>query len=188
MNLMNMLMGSMTSQSSVESLSGKTGLSQKQVSMLISLALPLLLKHMTSNASSQQGAASLLGALGQHGSKKSMAQQIEEADAKDGQKIVSHIFGDNTSAVMKQLAGQTGLSTDQVSSVLSNMSPAMMSGISAATTQAKTSSKKNGGIDLSDGLDMSDVMGIFGAVTAGKKGKSSEAGGNDLLKALMKAF
>ena len=54
MNLLNLLMGSMTSQDSGQSLAGKTGLSQKDVSALIQLALPLLLKSMQGNASSPQ--------------------------------------------------------------------------------------------------------------------------------------
>lgn len=88
---------------------------------------------------------------------------------KDGKKIVNHIFGDNTAKVMKQLADQTGLTTSQVSSVLSHMTPAMMSGISAANDKGKKPAKKAPGIDLSDGLDMNDVMGLFGTFAAGKR-------------------
>ena len=47
MNLLQLLMGAMTSQSSVGSVSGKTGLSNKQVQQLMLLAIPLLLKYMT---------------------------------------------------------------------------------------------------------------------------------------------
>ena len=39
MNLLNMLLGSMTSDSSVESLSGKTGISSSKILQLLKLAL-----------------------------------------------------------------------------------------------------------------------------------------------------
>lgn len=184
MDLLNTLLGSMTSQSSVQSLSGKTGLSGKQISGLLALALPLLIKAMTKNASSGQGASSLLGALSQHANtgKKSTAQQIDEADTKDGEKIIGHIFGNDTDKVVNQLAGQTNLSADQVTSVLSQMAPAMMSNVNDAAGQAKKekAANKKSGFDLSDGFDMKDVMGIVGSVTSGK-------GGGDLLSMLMKA-
>lgn len=187
-NLWNLLMGSMTSQPSVQSLSGKTGLSNAKIRALLALAIPLLMKAMTNNASSQQGASSLLGALSQHTNpnKKSMAQQIDAADAQDGAKIVNHIFGKDTDKIIGQLAGQTDLTTDQVNGVLSQMAPAMMSGVSEATTQAKKGKDpaKAFGVDLSDGFDMKDVMGILGAAT---KGKEKTGGGPDLLSMLLNA-
>lgn len=184
MSLLNTLLGSMTSQSSVQSLSGKTGLSGKQISGLLALAMPLLIKAMTKNASSGQGISSLLGALSQHTNpgKKSTAEQIEEADTEDGQKIIGHILGKDTDKVVNQLAGQTDLSADQVTSVLSQMAPAMMSGVNDAASQAKKekASGKKTGFDLSDGFDMKDVKGILGSISSGK-------GGGDLLSMLMKA-
>ena len=186
MSLLDTLLGSMTNQSSVQSLSGKTGLSGSKISALLTLALPLLLKSMTSNATSPQGASSLLNALAQHGGagKKSVAQQIEEADSTDGKKIVGHIFGKDTDKVINQLAGKTDLSPDQVSSVLSQMAPAMMSSVSDAADQAgkkkANAKKKSGGVDLSDGFDMKDVMGIIGGV-------SSDKSGGNLLSMLLKA-
>ena len=64
MNLLQLLLGAMTSQSSVGSVSGKTGLSDKQIKKLMALAIPLLLKYMTKNASSGNGAGGMLQSLG----------------------------------------------------------------------------------------------------------------------------
>ncbi len=136
MNLLNLLMNSMTTDSSVNSLSQKTGASSDQMSQLIQLALPLLLKAMTKNASSPTGAQSLLGALNQHTNTQTMAQQFASADVVDGGKIIGHILGDNSSNVMGQLASQTGMNPDQVFQALGSMAPAMMSGLSAATNSA----------------------------------------------------
>ena len=83
MNLLSLLAGTMLSQSSVNSVSGKTGLSSKQIQKLVMLALPILIKYMTKNASSGDGALSLLGALSQHKNKagnQSRGKQRKQAD------------------------------------------------------------------------------------------------------------
>ena len=134
MNLLDMLTGAMTSQESVDALAGKTGASADQTSSLISAALPLLMGALTNNASSENGAQSLLGALSQHTDTNTMAQQLASADVEDGEKIIEHILGGNSANVIQSLSGQTGMDSSQVSSMLNNMAPAMMSGLSAVTT------------------------------------------------------
>ena len=120
------------------------------------------MKFMTSNASSSTGASSLLGALTQHTSKKSMPEQIAAADQADGAKIISHILGQNEASTVKEIASKANVSTADVTNVLSSMAPALLSSLSAATTatsMAQSNQKK--GVDLSDGLDVSDLMAIF---------------------------
>ena len=165
-SLLNLLLGSMTSNSSVSSVSKKTGLSDKVVSALVAAAIPLLLKSLTSNASSSGGLSSLMGALTQHTSKKSIDEQILEADVDDGKKIVGHIFGDNTQDVIGQLSAQTGLASDQVTSVLGNIAPALMSSLSAATTAGKQETLP----DASSLGGLSDLVGsLFGGGSFGAK-------------------
>ena len=170
MNLLNLLMGSMTNDSSLNALSGKTGLSNKSLNKLLVAAIPLLLKFLTKNAGKQGGAQSLLSALGGHKDTRSMAQQIEAADADDGAKILNHIFGGEKEAVLSSLAKESDLDNSQVSAALSNMAPALMSGLSAATTSASK-------VDLSDGLDLSDLMGMFGGASAAPQQSSGLLGG-----------
>ena len=55
MDLLNLFTGAMTSQPTVNTLSEKTGASNAQIKKLLILALPLIIKAMTSNASSQNG-------------------------------------------------------------------------------------------------------------------------------------
>ena len=118
MNLLSLLLGSMMTQSSVNNLSGKTGTSQSAIMKLLPLAI--------------------LGALTQHKNTNSMELQLADADADDGDKILNHILGGNYGNVMNQLAGQSGMSEDQVSSVLANIAPALLSGVSAANTQQQS--------------------------------------------------
>ena len=169
MNLLNVLLKSLLTDSAVTALAKKTGLSSAMLKKLLPLAIPLLLKALTNNASSQSGVQSLLGALTQHTSTKSMPEQISDADLVDGSKILGHILGSAAPSEYQNLAAQTGLSASQVSSALSGIAPALLSGLSAATASSGAAGK----VDLSDGLDLGDVMAMLG----GGQAASSPAGG-----------
>lgn len=165
MNLLNLLLKSMLTDSSVSALAKKTGISKTILKKLIPLAIPLLLKHLTQNASTQTGAQALLGALTQHTSTKAMHDQLDEADETDGGKILNHILGDASGQEIGKLASETGLSKEEVSRALGGMTPALLSSLSAATNTAAK-------VDLSDGLDLSDVMAMLGGA-----GQASSATG-----------
>lgn len=170
MDLMKLLLGTLTSGDSMNALAQKTGLSSDKLLKLVSSAVPMLLKSMTKNASSTDGAQSLLNALSQHKETRTMAQQIGDADEQDGEKIVKHILGDQSEAVVNELAKETDLAGADVTKALSNISPALMSGLSAATTSASK-------VDLSDGLDLSDLMGMFGGAQQAASDSSGLLGG-----------
>ncbi len=164
MNLLGILLKTLLADGALKALAKKTGLSQKQLKKLLPLAVPLLLKMLTKNASQQEGAVSLLGALTQHTSKKPMEQQIAEADTDDGDKIIGHILGLGKKNDIHSLAAQSGLKEDQVSSVLSGIAPALLSGLSAATATGGSAGK----VDLSDGLDLNEVLIMLGGAGAAK--------------------
>ncbi len=197
MNLLGILLKAMLSEGALKALAKKTGLNSKQLKKILPLALPLLLKMLTKNASEKDGALSLLGALTQHTSKKTMAQQIEEADQDDGAKIIGHILGKDSQSSLMSLSSQSGLSQKEVSSVLSGIAPALLSGLSAATSSAGSSAGK---VDLSDGLDLSDVVamlggakpepagllgGLFGKKKPAKEEKDAGLNGATLLQLLL---
>ena len=185
MSLLNMLLKSLTSQSSLGTLADVAGSNKKQISALLVLALPVILKALTKNASSTSGAESLLSALTQHQDKSLISDQISGADRNDGMKILQHILGRNTGKVTNDLAAQSGMSADQVSAVLGSISPAILSSLSAATQTA--AKKKKSGFDLSDGLDLSDIAAMFGSADGdAKKRRKSQFDGSSLLGALAK--
>ena len=197
MNLLGILLKAMLSEGALKALAKKTGLNSKQLKKILPLALPLLLKMLTKNASEKDGALSLLGALTQHTSKKTMEQQIAEADQDDGAKIIGHILGKDSQSSLLSLSSQSGLSQKEVSSVLSGIAPALLSGLSAATSSAGSSAGK---VDLSDGLDLSDVVamlggakpepagllgGLFGKKKPAKEEKDAGLNGATLLQLLL---
>ena len=180
MNLLKMLTNMLTSSSALQALSAKTGLPPKTLKMIIMIAVPLLLKRMTGNAASQNGASSLLGALAQHKSTKAVGDQLENVDQEDGAKIVGHILGEDQDDLVRAVADQAGADPQDVSKVLGSISPTIMNGLSAATESA--SGKKKQGFDLSDGFDMTDLMALFGgAAGAGQTGGQSAGGFSGLL-------
>ena len=190
MNLLAILLKTLLSKNTLSALAKKTGLTAAKLKKLIPLALPLLLKYLTSNASSQSGALSLLGALGQHNTAKALPEQIAEADTEDGSKILGHIFGKNAETEITTLASQSGLSGKEVNTALDSIAPVLMSSLNTAASSAK---KK---VDLSDGLDLSEVMtllggggggSLLGGLFGGKKPTEKDDGlnGNALLQTLL---
>ena len=171
MDLLTLLLKTMTSTSSVNSMKKKSGASASQIKILIALALPLIIKYLRKNASSQSGASSLLGALTQHTSTAPVSQQIANADTNDGNAILGHIFGSDYSSVTNNLSQQSGMSTSQVQSVLSSLAPSLMSGLSAVTSTA-SQQQSSGKVDLSDGVGLDDLMALFGGKTQAKPSSS----------------
>ena len=160
MNLLSVLFKTLLSEEAIKALAKKTGLEGKQLTKLLPLAIPVLMKMLTKNASSEAGASSLLAALTQHTGRKTAAQQIAEADTDDGDKIIGHIFGNKKKDELQALSAQSGLSENEVSSALSGIAPTLLTTLSAATQSAKPAS--SGKVDLSDGLDLGDVMAMLG--------------------------
>ena len=154
MDLLSLLLGTMTSDSTLDALSTKSGASSAMTRKLLILAIPLLLKALTNNAQSPSGASSLLGALSQHTNTDTLQHQIELADPSDGQAIIGHILGGNTQNAVNQLSLQSGMSGDQVSSTLNYLAPALLSGLSAANSSAS----QNNGV-----ADLSSLSSMFGA-------------------------
>ena len=180
MNLLSLLLKSLLTDASVSALAKKTGLNAGSLKKLIPLAVPLLLKFLTKNASSESGALSLLCALSQHTNQKALSDQIDEADTEDGGKIINHIFGSESEDVTNQLALESGMSQRDVSSALAGIAPALMSGLSAATNSVSSAPK----VDLSDGLDLSDLMGMFVGTQQVQQAQSQPSGGG-LLSGLL---
>ena len=136
MNLLALLLKVFMAKDTLNSISEKTGISKNLIRMLVPLAIPLLIRYMTKNASSQSGAESLFNALGQHTSKRTLREQIDEADDEDGEKIIHHIFGNDNDKVVRELASRSGMNISQVMKLLSLFAPIILSVLSSASNSA----------------------------------------------------
>ena len=160
--LLQLLLKSMSQQSSIDAAEKKTGISGVSILTILSYALPILIRFLTKNAGSQAGAQSLLGALNQHTSTKAMPQQILEADEADGQKILGHIFGDQQKQTVNEIASKSKVDPSVVLKVLAILAPVLLSSLQSVTAAtANAQQAKKPGVDLSDGLDVSDLVAIF---------------------------
>ncbi len=193
MNLLSVLLKIMLAEKALSALSGKTGLSSAALKKLLPLAIPLLLRYMTSNASSQSGALSLLGALTQHSLARNAEEMLREADEEDGGKIVKHILGDDDSKVVHSLSAETGMSEGEVTRGLNGMAPLLLSVLAASMLSANNQSSSNSGsIDLSNVLNMfggsqqTSNASLLGSLLGGGSSAQSSAS-NSLLGALLGA-
>ena len=177
MNLLKVLLESMFAEEAVKSLSKVTGLSSSQLKKIIPLAVPLLLRYLTSNASSKDGADSLLKALSDHTDESSLADQILNADEKDGEKIIGHILGLDSSSAISKLSKKSGLSSSDTKKLLAMIAPALLSSLSAAVKPKKKTAKKTD----------DDLSSLLSLLTGGKKSssKSSEEKGLEWLGSML---
>jgi len=126
MDLTNIL-GALTGNDAVDAISQNLKIDQKQVSSVVTAALPFLLGAMQKNAASQAGAASLAEALGYHaGNAGNIVNNLKTADLTDGGKILSHIFGGNLSSVLNGISKNTGVASNLVGSILASIAPSLL--------------------------------------------------------------
>ena len=163
MELLDLISGTMSTDSSVEKLKEKTGGDSDQVSKFVDTAVPTLISFMTKNASDEDGARSLAGALGQHTDDRSMSEMIGDADEEDGGKIIHHILGDKEESVVEKLSEETGMDSSQVEKGLGSIAPALLSSMFAAGGSGSSSS----------GSGLSSLLGLLG----GGESVSSSSGG-----------
>lgn len=183
MNLLTLLLASLLSSNSLGALSNNTGVQKPDLKKLLILALPLIIKYMTSNSQSQSGLSSLFGALGAHQNRNSVESQIADADTEDGQKIIGHILGDDKEQVVDELSRESGVDAGDVLNVLGTVAPYIMSGLSAATESAQTQQQAA----PAGGFDLGGLMSLFGAQPQQEPAPAaaSSVDGSQLINALL---
>ncbi|MDR1814471.1 MAG: DUF937 domain-containing protein [Tannerella sp.] len=181
------LLSTVISPDSINAISKNSGAKPSQVSDLLSKAVPLLLKGMQQNASTEHGASSLAQALDQHAASNTsnIGSYLSNIDLSDGAKILGHIFGGNNSKVQSGLAQKTGLSAGQVGSILSSVAPLLLSLVGSKKQSSNTGlgglggllggllgSQSSGGLDSllssaladKDGDGKPDILGKVGGL------------------------
>ena len=165
MDLSNIL-GALTDNDAASAISQNLKIDQKQVSSVITAALPYLLGAMQQNASSQAGAASLADALGYHaGSAGNIVDNLKAADLVDGKKILSHIFGAKLSSVLSGISRSTGVGTNSVGSILASIAPSLLALLGKG--------------QQSSGTNAAGLESMLGMILGGmsSKGSSNSMGG-----------
>ncbi len=165
MNLMDLISGSLNA-STLDKMGSSVGAAPSQVANFAQIGLPTLLQALGRNASSPDGAASLLKALEKHQDRDvdDLDGFLDNVDTNDGAKIIKHVFSGNEGVVRQTLASQTGLNTNQVAGLLTRFAP-MILGILG--NQKKKSNLDADGISglLSGVLSQGTGNNLFGMAT-----------------------
>lgn len=161
MDLSNLL-GALTGNDAANAIAQNLKLDSKQVSSVITAALPSLLGAMQKNASTTAGAASLEQALGNHAvNAGNILGNLKAADLTDGSKILSHIFGGSLSSVLGGISKKTGVATNSVSSILASIAPSLLALLGKG--------------QQSNGINAAGLAGMLGMILGGTQ-QSSNSG------------
>ncbi|WKG10167.1 DUF937 domain-containing protein [Nocardia sp. PE-7] len=160
------------SQVPIAQIADQLGVDQATATTAVQAALPTLLGGLQVNAAEPQGAASLLGALDNHGGlvEGDGAVDLGQVDVGDGEKIVDNVFGDEKNTVISALGagGGTG-GNDLIGKLLPILAPIVLAYLAkqltggGATAPAPQQTQASGG-------GLGDLLG-------GLLGGSSNSGG-----------
>lgn len=145
----------------VGELASRLGTDEETASEALVAALPALLAKLQDNASSRDGAASLVSALQRHNNDLARGSQVNlnQVDTRDGNNILRHVFGNQREEVAQQLAGNTNrASSSLLDALLPMLAPIAMSFISnnllGGARQDRTQASHG-----SSGADLSSLIG-----------------------------
>ena len=143
----------------------KAGVSTKDVSSVISQALPTLLNGANKQSTNSSTAEGFAKALLQHSSANTsnISSFLKGVDLDDGAKIVSHLLDGKTSDIASDLSKKLNLDSKQIATILSCAAPLLMSLLGK---KAKDSSKDNDSLSsiassLLSNVDVGSVLTSF---------------------------
>jgi hypothetical protein len=159
----------------MDDLAARVGVDRATATEMTRTAIPALLAGMDANARDPQGAASLREALGQHDpSQIEGGVDLDAVDEQDGDRIVHHVFGDNTDAVVSRLGAASSGDGGAMGRLLPMLAPIVMAYLAKQAMQGRGSaaSSSSGG-----GGGLGDVLGGMLGGGAGTTGRTGGSGG-----------
>ena len=157
----------------ISSLASQLGVDDATAESAVRQALPALVGGLQANAADTAGAASLAGALDNHSPQLiEGGVNLDEIDTHDGQKIVDHVFGENTTAVAQTLGGNLGGNNGLIQQLLPMLAPIVLSYLSKQFLGGGQTQAQNAG---AGGLE--NMLGsILGGLGGGGQSQSGNAG------------
>jgi hypothetical protein len=155
----------LVSQIPIDQVARQLGVSESEAEQAVRQALPALVGGMKANADDPAGAASLAGALSEHGDDLlDGGIDLDQVDTADGQKIVRNVFGDNEDQVIQTLGGQGGGS--MFSKLLPILAPIVLSYLAKSFGGGGTKA----GAQAESGGGMGGLGDILGGMLGGGEG------------------
>ena len=156
------LAGALLSSESVNGLSSLSGVSDNDVTNVLTQALPALLDGAKGQAKDENTAESFAGALADHAKADTgnLTKFLGNVDLKDGAKIIGHLLGSSENDTIEKVAKQAGVSNDKTSTILSAAAPLLMSLLGQ---QADEDADKDSGVGalvgaLLENVDVTDLL------------------------------
>ena len=140
----------------ISGVSNQTGQSESKTADVLSMALPVLMGAMKKNASSQDGAASLMNALSNKHDGSILSNLgglfdggVDDSVLQDGSGILKHVLGSKQSTVENTLSAKSGLDAGSIAQILKVAAPILM-GLIGQQTKAN---------NISDSNDLTSLLG-----------------------------
>ncbi|WP_164108088.1 MULTISPECIES: DUF937 domain-containing protein [Sphingobacterium] len=179
MNITDLVTGGIGSKA-ISSIANLLNIEESKAKWLVAAAVPLMIAALNYNAKKDPSKeAGINKALDQHSGDilDQLGGLLGQEPSDDDNKIVNHMFGNNTEMVKDNLAAKTGISTDKIGNVLAILAPIVMGYLG----KQKQEQFSGGGLgDLLGGLiggqsgssSGGGILGsILGSVLGGEAGK-----------------
>ena len=154
------LLNSDMGKSIISGVAGSTGQDKSKTGAVLTMALPVLMKAMQRNASTQQGAEGLMGALSKHDGgildnlSGLFGGGVDTEVTNDGSKILGHILGSKQQGVEQVIGEKAGLSAGNVGDIMKVAAPILMGVLGKQSRQNNVSNP-------------SDLTGLLGGLLGG---------------------
>lgn len=138
----------------IDQLAEQVGASPEETEAAVRSVVPALLGGMEANIQDPGGQSALLDALGSH---VDAPMSLSDVDTNDGEKIAQHVFGNQQDAVVNQLGGLPGTSSDIVRKLLPIIAPLVISYL-AKRVMGGSSTQAGGPLGGANGGSNADIL------------------------------
>lgn len=149
----------------ISGVSGSTNTDQSKTNSVLTMAMPVLMKAMQRNASSEQGASGLMSALENKHDGSILdnlsglfSGGVDDNVKTDGDKILSHVLGAKQQGVQQVIGQKAGLDAGSVGNILKVAAPILMGYLGKQKQQNNISSQDGIGGLLSGLLGGNDTQ------------------------------
>lgn len=186
------LLGTVMSANGTSGISEAAGVSNDQTRSVLTAALPALLSGALNQSSNSSTASGFASALTQHAASNTndLGAFLSNVDMKDGEKIVNHLLGSDSDAIIAQIAGNSGVKKSDVKKVLAAAAPLLMSLLGKEVNSQQQSSSSAGVASIMGSLlggGGNSTAGLLTSLLGGGSSSNSSGGGlGSLLTGLLK--
>jgi hypothetical protein len=172
----------------IAQIADRLGVDPQTAQTAVEHALPALIGGLHANAQDPSGAASLTNAVSAHDPSLADNLDVDRVDTVDGDKIVTHVFGENRQQVVGQLTDAAGLggvggnNAGLIAKLLPLLAPIVMSILAKQLSGHGSAAGASDGTDAGTASSGGGLTDILGSILGGATGGSS--GGLDLGKIL----